>query len=333
MAKREIQNILYQSSDLRGYLLCLGSFLSWLAIYTSVGLLQPENLALGGWLSFLTVIPLVVVPAVLGVLPGILTAAAVIGTAAVFRLGTGVGNDLDPALIRMLRVLILVIPVATGAVSGSLTRLQRAVEYERLAQREANHRIKNSLALTASALSLIRSSVEDERANQALVKAQSQVETIASVHETLALQNSYNHIELKEYLKRIADHVSEVAPDHPEVEVTGEPIRCESRLAVACGLIVNELSLNAIKHGPTQRPDNWICTRLQLCPVDNGRWIELRVEHPSSTLPPDFSLERSSGLGISIVHALVRQHEGSWKVLNMSPATFLMSMRNEQSEQ
>jgi two-component sensor histidine kinase len=94
-------------------------------------------------------------------------------------------------------------------------------------------------------------------------------------------------------------------------------------LAIPCGLIVNELISNALKHAFLNRSSGKINICLQNCELDNNLGNDIRVltiRDNGVGLPPTVDWQTTSSLGLQIVRSLVKQLNGR-VVLNLEAGT------------
>ena len=117
-------------------------------------------------------------------------------------------------------------------------------------RREADHRVKNSLAGIAAVARMSAAQATSEETRGALRQVQSRIEATARLHAELYRQDlGEEEIEVSDYLGGILDHLRAMAP--PGIEITGaiDPLRLSSSRAAALGLLANEMVSNAFKHG------------------------------------------------------------------------------------
>lgn len=100
--------------------------------------------------------------------------------------------------------------------------------------------------------------------------------------------------------------------------------------AVPCGLILNELVSNALKHAfPGGRPGS---VSIELTATEGGRFC-LRVGDNGIGLPADFAARQGRSLGLQIVSTLVKQLNGSVAVGPAPAAAFAVTfMPTEKAE-
>jgi two-component sensor histidine kinase/putative methionine-R-sulfoxide reductase with GAF domain len=170
----------------------------------------------------------------------------------------------------------------------------RAVMRGVLAQ-EIHHRVKNNLQTVASLLRL-QARADGVDARKALEDSVNRILAIAAVHEVLTEQRD-DDVELAELLDRLRAMLVQGLGAAKEVEASLEPVSLAGNRATALALIFSELLQNALEHGgPTVRVE--LARRdgdVVLAIADDGAGVEG---------------EPSTGTGLSIVRALVRDELG-----------------------
>lgn len=179
---------------------------------------------------------------------------------------------------------------------------QLAAERAMLLQ-EVNHRVGNSLQLIAAFLQLQAGSSPSAPVKAALTDATRRVMAVAQVHRRLYTSNDVQSVSVNQYLTALVEDLGNTDVTLlPALSLAAEPIDLDPDRAVAIGVIVNELVLNAMKYAyPEQKGP----IRIGLKRV-NGKRAMLSVEddgigHDIKTLP------RSTGLGRSIVGAMANR--------------------------
>jgi two-component sensor histidine kinase len=208
-------------------------------------------------------------------------------------------------------------PEELEAVSRALLRLHRSESALRrsLAERElllkeVNHRVKNSLQLVLSMLSLQGHRFKEPETRELFTKAISRVTAIAAIHERLYQDQDPLTVEMHTYLTGLcaelvrAAGMEENAQANLQIEV--EQIRLPTEHGVAVALVVNELVMNALKHAQPVSGPAIINVRLvrhgsgqvRLTVADNGATAE---QSPSEV----------AGLGTQLIRMLARQLNGT----------------------
>jgi two-component system, sensor histidine kinase PdtaS len=132
-------------------------------------------------------------------------------------------------------------------------RERTAIAHEReVLLREVHHRVKNDLQLISSLLSMQARRLTDAESVDALAECQSRVQTIALIHEYMYQSENIARLPLSRNIRGLAANLLRVVgpPDRAiglEVEVE-DGLELPVDRAVPCGLILNELMTNALKH-------------------------------------------------------------------------------------
>ena len=124
---------------------------------------------------------------------------------------------------------------------------RKAEEQKEVLLRELHHRVKNNLQMVSSLLQLQESSGNPD--NRAVLReSRNRVRTLALVHESIYQSSDLSRVDMNNYLNRVCLALSRSTDPPRKIEVEAKAF-VDSNVAVPCGLIVNELVTNSIKHG------------------------------------------------------------------------------------
>jgi PAS domain S-box-containing protein len=180
--------------------------------------------------------------------------------------------------------------------------------------KEVHHRVKNNLQVIASLLNLQRSLCQDDRAREVLRNSQDRVRAMALVHETLYQSPDLAHVSAADYVHRLTEHLRHSyagTSDRISLTVQAEPLPLPPEVMVPCGLLLNELLSNCLKHAFPDGRRGEIRVRLAVEP-DHG--FTLIVHDNGVGLPVTIDPTRSTSLGLQLVGQLVAQMGGTVSV-------------------
>jgi PAS domain S-box-containing protein len=180
--------------------------------------------------------------------------------------------------------------------------------------KEVHHRVKNNLQVISSLLSLQAHHLADPSGRAMLAESQARVRSIALVHEKLYQAGDLSHVHFDEYVRELVGDLfhslnADGRPIAPRIEV--EDVTLAVTTAIPCGLIVNELVTNALKHGFPGGQGGSICIRLRSCGADR---LELVVEDDGIGLPLDLDPRATSSLGLDLVYTFAEQLDAEVQV-------------------
>lgn len=200
--------------------------------------------------------------------------------------------------------------------------LRASLQEKDLLLAEVHHRVNNNLQIISSLLELQAKRVQDVAARSALFSSQNRVMAMALVHEILYQSGNLVQIDFNRYIQRLVSgllHIYDAEAVLTPQVATSVNLSISGELAIALGLILNELVTNALKHGLSQQPAGTLRVSLGAAAPDCYR---LAVSHPGDWLPADFSLDRSNSMGLKLVRLLTQRIQGHLEVERGHQTTF-----------
>ncbi len=104
-----------------------------------------------------------------------------------------------------------------------------------------------------------------------------------------------------------------------EETVTVENVLLDLATAVPCGLVINELVSNALKHAFHDKEETGI---IDIDFVSTDCSYDLRIADNGVGLPSGFDLSKNTSMGLEIVTILTDQLEGTLSAYNDGGAVF-----------
>jgi PAS domain S-box-containing protein len=177
--------------------------------------------------------------------------------------------------------------------------------------KEIYHRVKNNLQIIQSLLNMQARRVKDDRVVQALRESQNRIRSMALVHERLYRSSDLSEIDFKDYLGRLVAELGTsfgVRPDQVRILLELAEVKLGIGCAIPCGLIVNELVSNALKHAFP----NGKLGRIRIG-LDSGGdgMVRVSVFDDGVGLPENFDFRKTETLGLQLVCTLVKQLGGT----------------------
>jgi two-component sensor histidine kinase len=196
---------------------------------------------------------------------------------------------------------------AEAEVHASRDRYAALAAEREVLLREVNHRVGNSLQIIASLLHLQANSSTQEDVKVALTNAMGRVAAVAQVHRRLYTSHDLKSVLLNQYLDALLEDLRRSAEGNRMSRLTlkAEQIEIDPDRAVAIGIIVNELVMNAVKYaypdgaGPIHIVLNAEDDNVVLSIADNGVGLNVKTD------------PRSTGMGQRIVTAMASKLDAS----------------------
>jgi two-component sensor histidine kinase len=196
---------------------------------------------------------------------------------------------------------------AEAEVHASRDRYAALAAEREVLLREVNHRVGNSLQIIASLLHLQASSSTQDDVKVALTNAMGRVAAVAQVHRRLYTSHDLKSVLLNQYLDALLEDLRRSAEGNRMSRLTlkADTVEIDPDRAVAIGIIVNELVMNAVKYaypdgaGPIHVELHAEGDNLILSIADDGVGLNVKTD------------PRSTGMGQRIVSAMAAKLDAS----------------------
>lgn len=198
---------------------------------------------------------------------------------------------------------------------------ERLLEEKEVLLREVHHRVRNTLGMMRSLVSLYSERIAASADREVMNDLQSRLEGIITLFSLIDTTEDHRQVPVQDYLTTLIDTAADAFGD-TEVRVERDlaPCTMDTRTVVPLGLIVNELLTNAWKHAFTgaasrdwelrvtmrrSSSDTW-----ELVIADNGTGLSRRAENLAD-----------GGTGLVLVRALAGQMQGVFTLTPGDPGT------------
>ncbi|HLO87521.1 MAG TPA: GAF domain-containing protein [Nostocaceae cyanobacterium] len=189
--------------------------------------------------------------------------------------------------------------------------LRSALAEKEVLLKEIHHRVKNNLQIVSSLLQLQAQTFQDPEIIKALRESQNRIESISLIHKNLYTSPNIGRLNVAEYINNLAASLLisyQIIPGRIGLETNIDTVSLDVDQAIACGLVINELISNALKHAfPDERSG-----KISITLRSDNQHIEMTVQDDGIGLPNDLDWRNTNSLGLSLVYDLVtEQLEGN----------------------
>ena len=198
--------------------------------------------------------------------------------------------------------------------------LQNSVTEKELMVKEIHHRVKNNLQIISSLLNLQTSFIRDPVDLALFGESVDRIRSMALIHDRLYKSRDLAGIEFREYIEALVMSLFHLY-GQPNVTFAADvqDVRLSIDMAIPCGLIINELVTNALKHAFPDRRRGTIT--VSLATRTNGD-VELCVADDGVGMPGAFDIAATATLGLQLVTILTNQLTGTLEILKGQGTTF-----------
>ena len=225
-------------------------------------------------------------------------------------------------------------PVLLQGVAFDITETKKAAEIvksslreKELLLKEIHHRVKNNLQITSSLLRLQAAKIPDAAVRQLLRESQDRIRSMALVHEMLYRSEDLARVDFPQYVRALVPQLfrSYNPGGRIRYRVEIDELVFGVDLAVPCGLIINELVANALKHAFPGDRRGEICVRMRL---EQDRY-RLSVEDDGIGFPAGLDVSQTGTLGLQLVRTLTEQIGGRLQEKTGQGTAFIIDLPRE----
>lgn len=205
-------------------------------------------------------------------------------------------------------------------------KINKSLKEKDVLLREIHHRVKNNLQIVSSLLSLQSRYIDDEGSVEIFKDSQSRIKSMALIHEKLYQTGDLTRIDLSEYVDEL---VSDLFRSYSvntylvKFDIKSNNILLDINTAIPCGLIINELVTNSIKHGfPDDLGGN---INIEIKCEDKN--FVLMVQDNGIGFPENLDLEDIKTLGLQLVTSLTKQLDGTIQLSRKDGTCFRISFK------
>jgi PAS domain S-box-containing protein len=186
-------------------------------------------------------------------------------------------------------------------------KLKASLSEKEILLKEIHHRVKNNLNIIISLLNLQSNYVTDDAIIDMFMDSQSRIYTMALIHEQLYGSENLARLNFADYVGDLVNHLNmsclSSSETQIELAINIAPVALNIETATPCGLILNELVTNALKHAFLDGRSGTISISL----THHANHLQLMIQDNGVGFAPDIDWQNSPTLGLRLVRILARQ--------------------------
>lgn len=230
---------------------------------------------------------------------------------------------------KVVRILTIIRDVTER--KNSENRIKSSLNEKEALLKEIHHRVKNNMQIISSLLNLQSTQVRDEEDAELFKASQDRVRSMALIHSKLYQSDDLSSINFSEYINSLAYGLlsSYDVSSSVSLKLDLEDLSLNIETAIPCGLIINELLTNSIKHAfPNDEGEIFI----KLREVGDGMF-QLIIGDTGLGFPEDLDFQKTETLGMQLVMSLIKQIDGKIELERGNGSIFKIIFRKLEYEE
>lgn len=194
-------------------------------------------------------------------------------------------------------------------------RLKSSIREKVILLTEVHHRVKNNMQVISSLLSLQASRIEDPIMKEKILESQKRIHSMALIHEMLYHSENFSSINFHSYIENLSKNLFQlyrINPAYIQLNMNiDNSINIGIDNAVPCGLMINEILTNSLKHAFPEGSSGTIDIIIR---KTVGNTISLSIADNGAGFRDNTDWHEAKTLGLVIIRSLARQLRGSIEV-------------------
>jgi PAS domain S-box-containing protein len=206
-------------------------------------------------------------------------------------------------------------------------RIRTSLKEKEALLREIHHRVKNNLQIITSLLDLQSGHLNEKSSLDAIKESQNRIKSMSLIHERLYQSKNLSKIDFEKYIKDLTINLLYLYkgnPDDISLKINVKNVFMSVGKAIPCGLIINELVSNSLKHAFPDGKQGEILIDLNL--EDNN--YSLVVKDNGIGLPDKYNLQNINTLGLQLTDMLTQQLKGHLQINRNHGTSFKITFPN-----
>lgn len=192
-------------------------------------------------------------------------------------------------------------------------KILNSLKEKELLLREIHHRVKNNLQIISTLLTLQSSQNNNMNVDDLYKESQNRIQSISLIHENLYHSKDLANINFEVYAKGLITDLFDsygVDSNRVKLNLDIDNITMGIETAIPCGLIINELVSNSLKHGFPELKTGEVNVALHRLPKED---FSLIISDTGNPFPESVNLVNNETLGLELIKNLVNQLDAQFK--------------------
>lgn len=186
-------------------------------------------------------------------------------------------------------------------------QIKSSLKEKEILLKEVHHRVKNNLQVIMSLFNLQSDLIENPEVLSIFAESRNRIKSMALIHELLYIENTFNSVNFNNYVKNLVEFFKDSYFEqnaNVNIVVDIENLNLDIDRIIPCGLIINELISNSLKHAFLPGQKGLIKISFN---KNSENYFTLSVANNGKKLPDDFDINKLNSLGMLLVKSLTNQ--------------------------
>ncbi|HAW51448.1 MAG TPA: hypothetical protein DCX54_03825 [Flavobacteriales bacterium] len=208
-------------------------------------------------------------------------------------------------------------------------KLTESLKEKDILIKEVHHRVKNNLQVISSIFNLQNAYSKNEGIKEVLKESQNRIKSMAYIHESLYKSSQLGKIDFEEYMSKLCNNLIRsytIRDNQISLLTETEKVLLHLDQAIPCGLMVNEIISNSLKHAFPENGNGIIAITLR----KRKNRVKLVLSDDGIGIPANILKGETNTLGMQLIETLVEQIKGELKINTDTGSSFALEFELQQ---
>jgi len=186
-------------------------------------------------------------------------------------------------------------------------KLTSSIDEKDVMLKEIQHRVKNNLQIISSILNIQSKSSRNKESINMFTNTYNQIMSMSLVQEQLYLSDDLALVDFNHYVRSLISNIyGAYKIKHSRIKsiINVNDIHLNINTAIPCGLLINEIVTNAIKHGFNGNKKGEIVINME---EDENNYYHLEISNNGKGLPDKINYKKPESTGMEIIRIMIIQ--------------------------
>jgi len=183
-------------------------------------------------------------------------------------------------------------------------KIKATLKEKEILLQEVHHRVKNNMQIISSLFNLQSGHIKDKQASEIFKSSQNRIRSMALIHERFYQSEDMARVDFAEYAQNLTGHLFSshgINPGAVKLNLKIKEVFLDLNTAIPCGLIINELVSNSLKHAFPDGKKGEIKIAMHSLNKDE---MEVIVSDNGVGLSKKVDFRKTDSLGLHLVNLL-----------------------------
>ena len=206
-------------------------------------------------------------------------------------------------------------------------KLKSSLDEKDVMLKEIQHRVKNNLQIISSILNIQSKSSSNDESIKLFTNTHNRLMSMSLVQEQLYLSNDFSLVDFNRYIRSLIINIyGTYKIKHSRIKsiINIKDIHLNINTAMPCGLLINEIVTNAIKHGFSGNKKGEIVISME---EDENNYLHLEISNNGDKFPEGIDFKKPKSAGMELIRIMIMQLSAEVEIIKENGVLYKLKFK------